>query len=52
MSTRVREAATALGDPTPRLWGRITLRPKPWFEPFGSGFVPALIAVLWAVAAF
>jgi Zn-dependent protease len=42
-------AAAALGDPTPRLWGRITLRPKPWFDPFGSGFVPALIALLWAV---
>jgi Zn-dependent protease len=42
-------AAAALGDPTPRLWGRITLRPKPWFDPFGSGFVPALIALLWSV---
>jgi Zn-dependent protease len=39
----------ALGDPTPRLWGRITPRPKQWFDPFGSGFVPALIALLWAV---
>ena len=39
----------ALGDPTPRLWGRITIRPKPWFDPFGSGFVPALIALLWSV---
>jgi Zn-dependent protease len=38
-----------LGDPTPRLWGRITFRPSHWFEPFGSGFVPALIAVLWTV---
>ena len=42
-------AAAALGDPTPRLWGRITLRPKPWFDPFGSAFVPALIALLWSV---
>jgi Zn-dependent protease len=41
--------AAALGDPTPRLWGRITLRPKPWFDPFGSAFVPGLIALLWAV---
>lgn len=40
--------ATKLGDPTPRLWGRVTLATKPWFEPFGSGLVPALIAVLWA----
>lgn len=43
--------AVALGDPTPRLWGRITFRPKPWFDPFGSGFVPALIALLWSVGA-
>jgi Zn-dependent protease len=41
--------AVRLGDPTPRLWGRITLRPKPWFDPFGSGFVPGLIALLWSV---
>ena len=39
----------ALGDPTPRLWGRISFRPSHWFEPFGSGFVPALIALLWTV---
>jgi Zn-dependent protease len=48
----VREYARAwvtakLGDPTPRLWGRITLHPRAWFDPFGSGFVPALIALLW-----
>lgn len=53
----VREYARArgtasLGDPTPRLWGRITLRPRPWFEPFGSGFLPALVALLWSVQAF
>ena len=40
----------ALGDPTPRLWGRLTLNPKAWFEPFGSGLLPALIVVLWAAA--
>jgi Zn-dependent protease len=44
--------ATTLGDPTPRLWGRVTLRPKAWFDPFGSGFLPALIALLWSVQAF
>jgi Zn-dependent protease len=44
--------AGALGDPTPRLWGRITLRPKPWFDPFGSGFLPAMVALLWSVQAF
>ncbi len=45
-------AATTLGDPTPRLWGRVTLRPKAWFDPFGSGFLPALVALLWSVQAF
>jgi Zn-dependent protease len=44
-------AATAarLHDPTPRLWGRLTLDPRAWFEPFGSGLVPILIAILWTV---
>ena len=41
--------AARLHDPTPRLWGRLTLNPRAWFEPFGSGLVPALIAILWAV---
>lgn len=45
-------AAAALGDPTPRLWGRITLRLKPWFDPFGSGFIGAMVALLWTVQAF
>jgi len=45
-------AAASLGDPTPRLWGRVTLQPKAWFEPFGSGFLPALVALLWSVQAF
>ncbi|MDH4111432.1 MAG: site-2 protease family protein [Actinomycetota bacterium] len=54
IATSVRELARArtastLGDPTPRLWGRLTLNPKAWFEPFGSGLVPGLIAVLWTV---
>jgi Zn-dependent protease len=41
--------AAKLNDPTPRLWGRLTLNPRAWFEPFGSGLVPVLIAVLWTV---
>lgn len=45
-------AAVALGDPTPRLWGRVTVQPKAWFDPFGSGFLPGLVALLWAVQAF
>jgi Zn-dependent protease len=45
----VRAYVTAkLGDPTPRLWGRLTLNPKQWFDPFGSGILPALILILWA----
>jgi Zn-dependent protease len=42
---------SSLGDPTPRLWGRRTLNPKAWFDPFGSGVLPALILVLWAAGA-
>ena len=45
-------ASAALGDPTPRLWGRITLNPKAWFDPFGSGFIAAMVALLWSVQAF
>jgi Zn-dependent protease len=41
--------ATRLGDPTPRLWGRLSWNPKSWFEPFGSGLLPGLILILWAV---
>jgi Zn-dependent protease len=43
--------AARLGDPTPRLWGRLTLNPRAWFDPFGSAFVPALILALWAANA-
>ncbi len=42
-------AAMSLGDPTPRLWGRLTWKPASWFDPFGSGVLPGLIAVLWTV---
>ena len=42
--------AARLGDPTPRLWGRLTLSPKSWFDPFGSGLLPGLILVLWAAS--
>jgi Zn-dependent protease len=40
--------ATRLGDPTPRLWGRLSWNPRSWFDPFGSGLVPGLVLVLWA----
>lgn len=36
------------GDHTPRLWGRLTLNPKAWFDPVGSGILPALVLILWA----
>lgn len=41
--------AARLHDPTPRLWGRLSLNPKAWFDSFGSGLVPVFIAVLWSV---
>jgi Zn-dependent protease len=44
-------AVVSVGDPTPRLWGRVSLDPKTWFEPFGSGVLPGLIAILWMVQA-
>ncbi len=43
--------ATRLGDPTPRLWGRVRLHPKSWFDPFGSGLLPGMILLLWAASA-
>lgn len=43
--------AARLGDPTPRLWGRLRWSPRSWFDPFGSGLLPVLILVLWAVGA-
>ncbi len=33
------------------LWGRLTWKPASWFDPFGSGVLPGLIAVLWTVQA-
>jgi len=44
-------AATRLGDPTPRLWGRLTFAPRAWFDPFGSGLLAGLILALWAASA-
>jgi len=39
-------AATRLGDPTPKRWGRLTLNPKPLIDPFGSIILPALAVIL------
>ena len=36
-------AASALGDPTARLQGRLTLNPIPHIDPLGSIFLPALL---------
>lgn len=41
-------AATRLGDPTPKRWGRLTLNPKPLIDPFGSVILPALAVILVA----
>ena len=41
-------AADALGDHTPRRWGRVTLNPKPLIDPFGSIILPGLILLLVA----
>lgn len=43
--------AVRLGDPTPRLWGRLSFNPKSWFDPFGSGLIPGLIVFLIAMSA-
>src|SRR3974377_2474357 len=40
--------AARFNDPTPRLWGRLTLDPKSWFEKFGSGLLPAILLFMWA----
>lgn len=41
-------AATRLGDPTPKRWGRLGLNPKPLIDPFGSLILPALAVILVA----
>jgi Zn-dependent protease len=41
--------AARLHDPTPRLWGRVSFSPRAWFDPFGSGLLPAIVAILWSI---
>jgi Zn-dependent protease len=43
-------ATVRLGDPTPRLWGKLTPAPRAWFDPFGSALLPGLVLTLWALA--
>lgn len=40
--------ADRLGDPTPRRWGRLTLKPRPLVDSFGSLILPALALILIA----
>lgn len=39
--------ADALGDPNPRRWGWLSLRPRAWIDPFGTVILPALVVILW-----
>lgn len=41
-------AAVRLGDPSPRMRGRLTLNPKPLIDPFGSVILPGLSLILIA----
>jgi Zn-dependent protease len=45
------ETATRLGDMTPKLYGRATLRPKPHFDPLGTGILPLFLLLLVAANA-
>lgn len=38
-------SAVSLGDPTPRLMGRLTLNPKAHIDPFGTLIMPAVFLV-------
>jgi Zn-dependent protease len=40
--------ATRLGDMTPKLYGRATLRPKPHFDPLGTAILPVFLLLLVA----
>lgn len=45
-------AADRLGDPTPRRWGRLGLKPRPLVDPFGTLILPGLVLVLVASGNF
>jgi Zn-dependent protease len=42
------QTSTRLGDMTPKLYGRATLRPKPHFDPLGTGILPGFLLALAA----
>ena len=45
------QAARRLGDMTPTLYGRATLKPKPHFDPLGTGILPGFLLLLVAANA-
>ena len=42
------QTARRLGDMTPQLYGRATLRPKPHFDPLGTAILPGFLLLLVA----
>jgi len=44
----LQEMETRLGDMTPKLYGRATLKPKPHFDPLGTGILPGFLLALAA----
>jgi len=42
------QTSTRLGDMTPKLYGRATLRPKPHFDPLGTAILPGFLLLLVA----
>jgi Zn-dependent protease len=45
------QAARRLGDMTPTLYGRATFKPKPHFDPLGTGILPVFLLLLVAAQA-
>jgi len=42
------QTSTRLGDMTPKLYGRATLKPKPHFDPLGTAILPGFLLALVA----
>ena len=45
-------AADRLGDTSPRRWGRLSFKPRPLIDPFGSLILPGLVLILVASGNF
>ena len=43
-------ATVRIGDMAPKLYRRLSLDPKTWFDPFGSGLLPGLVLILFAAS--